>query len=183
MENTLAVLALGSNIGDYTTNIQKAIREIAQECGRVRKVSSLYTTKPLPTEGNSGDDYRNLVILIETPLTPKALIGKTLEIERRLGRIREENIKWEPRTIDIDIITYGAEIIREEDLTIPHPRYHERDFVLLPLQEVAPDFRDPISNSSIQELINALPDDSRTIHSKASIEVPALRESYSKNVA
>ncbi len=158
-----AILALGSNLGDTTAHLQNAIKEISKLCGSVTKVSSIYTTKPLPAKGIEQGNFRNLVLLLETELSPKELLRKTLSIESKLGRVRENSIHWGPREVDIDIITYGEKIINAPGITVPHPRYRERDFVLIPIQEIAPEFIDPMSGDTIKTLVQNLSEGGNTI--------------------
>lgn len=131
-----AALGLGSNMGDPKANLAAAIARLdASEGISVRAVSSAYRTPPwgpIPQ-----DDYRNICLVIETVLSPRDLLGRCLEIERELGRVRD--VRWGPRIIDIDVLIYGGEQVEEEHLSIPHPRMGERAFVLVPLAEIWPD--------------------------------------------
>ncbi|ALV26951.1 2-amino-4-hydroxy-6-hydroxymethyldihydropteridine diphosphokinase [Pannonibacter phragmitetus] len=131
-----AALGLGSNMGDPKANLAAAIARLdASEGISVLAVSSAYRTPPwgpIPQ-----DDYRNICLVIETVLSPRDLLGRCLEIERELGRVRD--VRWGPRIIDIDVLIYGGEQVEEEHLSIPHPRMGERAFVLVPLAEIWPD--------------------------------------------
>jgi 2-amino-4-hydroxy-6-hydroxymethyldihydropteridine diphosphokinase len=131
----LAFLALGSNLGDRLGNLQQAVNLLAaREMVEVLRSSRVYETEPV---GPPQPDYLNAVIEIETTLLPRALLEVCLGVERDMGRERKE--RWGPRVIDIDVLTYGQEEIREPGLEIPHPRMHERAFVLAPLLELTAD--------------------------------------------
>lgn len=135
MKENKAFIGIGTNIGDRDNNIKNALIEIS-EIAKIRKKSSIHETKPIGYIDQN--DFLNMVIEIETKLRPLDLIIKLQEIEHKVGRVK--NIKNGPRIIDLDILTYGDEIINEPNLTIPHPRMHERDFVMKPLKEISNDF-------------------------------------------
>lgn len=132
-----AFLALGSNIGDKTGHIRRAVAAIAALPGtRVTARSALYRTPPW---GKTDQDwFANAAIAVETTLGPEALLEACLAIEAELGRVRRE--RWGPRVIDIDLLTHGETRISTDRLTLPHPAMAERAFVLVPLGEIAPDF-------------------------------------------
>ncbi len=131
-----AYLGLGSNLGERLDNLQEAVDQLnASPETRVLRSSRVYETDPVG--GPSQPDYLNAVIEVETALDARELLEVCLSIEDALGRVREE--RWGPRTIDIDLLTFGAEEISDEELTVPHPRMHERGFVLLPLLELDAD--------------------------------------------
>ncbi len=131
-----AALGLGSNIGDTRAHLDAALSELAATPGIVVVArSSDYRTPPWGPVPQ--DDYRNACAVIETRLSPRALLERCLEVERKLGRVRD--IRWGPRVIDIDVLVYGRERVEEEGLSIPHPRMGERAFVLVPLAEIWPD--------------------------------------------
>jgi len=126
-------ISIGSNLGNRQANIDAAIEKLQQvDEIEVKKVSGIYETKPVG--GPKQPDYLNAVIEIDTELTPGELLAALHEIENSLGRKR--SIKDGPRTIDLDILTYGDEKIDEPDLRIPHPRMNEREFVQRPLREL-----------------------------------------------
>ncbi len=129
-----AVVALGSNIGDREQAVRAAVAAL-RSAGEVLAVSSLHETEPVG--GPEQPDYLNAVLLLDTPLGPDALLAFAQQVEDRLGRVRTE--RWGPRTIDIDIVAYDDVVSDDPDLTLPHPRAHERAFVLLPWLEVEPD--------------------------------------------
>ncbi|MDB8438802.1 2-amino-4-hydroxy-6-hydroxymethyldihydropteridine diphosphokinase [Turicibacter sanguinis] len=134
----LAYLSLGSNIGDKKKYLYDAIKLLDGYKGiRIVKLSSLYETSPW---GYTEQDlFMNLVVLIETSLSPVELLDCCQFIEQELGRVRL--IKWGPRVIDVDILLFEDETINTERLTIPHPFMTERDFVMIPLCEIAKDLK------------------------------------------
>ena len=131
-----ACLALGSNLGDKVGHLRQAAAAIAQlPQTRILAQSSIYRTPPW---GKTDQDwFANAALSVETALSPHALLEAVLEIERRLGRIRRE--RWGPRIIDIDVLTHGDAVLATDTLTLPHPAMTERAFVLVPLNEIAPD--------------------------------------------
>lgn len=151
---TEVYIGLGSNLGDKKQNIEEALEYIKEKC-EILKISSLYETEPVGYKDQ--DWFLNGVVKIGTHVGPQELLGFILLIEKRLGRVR--TIKNGPRIIDLDILFYGNEIINEPNLIVPHPRLHERGFVLVPLQEVAPDLMHPIFRKTIQELLSNLGDE------------------------
>lgn len=133
---TTAYLGLGSNLGDRLANLQSAVELLAAQPGvKVVRSSRVYETDPVG--GPPQTDYLNAVVEVETGLSPRELLDACMEVERLLGRIRNE--RWGPRIIDVDVLTYGEEEIDEPGLMVPHPRMHERGFVLVPLIELAAD--------------------------------------------
>ncbi|HVW96973.1 MAG TPA: 2-amino-4-hydroxy-6-hydroxymethyldihydropteridine diphosphokinase [Mucilaginibacter sp.] len=148
-------LLLGSNMGDRQQYLQSAVNLINSRIAPVCLLSSVYETQ---SWGKTDEpDYLNQVLSLETQMAAGDLLLEVLNIERDLGRIREE--KWGSRTIDIDILFYGEEIIRETGLIIPHPELHRRRFTLEPLAEIAGDFVHPILNKTILSIKNELKDD------------------------
>lgn len=133
---TTAYLGLGANLGDRLANLQRAVDLLAEVSGlRVARSSRVYETEPVG--GPEQPEYLNAVVEVETDLAPHDLLEACLSVETRMGRVRAE--PWGPRTIDVDVLTYGDETIDEPDLVIPHPRMHERGFVLVPLAELTAD--------------------------------------------
>lgn len=126
-----AYLSLGSNMGDRRAHLKDAVASIEG----VVAVSDVYETSPVG--GPPQDDYLNLVVAIDTPLTPRELLGVCHRLEAAAGRVRGE--RWGPRPLDVDILWTDLGPVDEPDLTIPHPRMHERRFVLEPLRELAPE--------------------------------------------
>jgi 2-amino-4-hydroxy-6-hydroxymethyldihydropteridine diphosphokinase len=131
------VLAFGSNLGDKEANIQKAIDAISKSCGKVAQVSPYYYSAP---EGFvSENEFVNGCLLLLTDLNPYLLLNELKSIEKKLGRSKNA-AQYEDRCIDLDIIFYESLCIQSPDLQIPHPRYQEREFVLVPLQSLKLDF-------------------------------------------
>jgi 2-amino-4-hydroxy-6-hydroxymethyldihydropteridine diphosphokinase len=133
MQKQIAYLGLGSNIGNKFEYIEKAIEHISRNSKiEIIKQSSYYETNPVGYEDQ--ESFINMCLEIETDFSPLQLLEETQKIENSLGRTRE--IRWGPRTIDIDILLYSDLIMKNSILTIPHPRMTERAFVLIPLQEI-----------------------------------------------
>jgi 2-amino-4-hydroxy-6-hydroxymethyldihydropteridine diphosphokinase len=147
-------LLLGSNLGDRHLFLNKAIKCIEDDIAPVIKTSSVYETQSWGK--TDAPDYLNQVLLLQTDMPPQAVLKKVLDIENILGRHREE--KWGPRTIDIDILFYGHEVINGPGLNIPHPQMHSRRFTLEPLAEIAPNLLHPVFNKNILALKNQLKD-------------------------
>ena len=128
-------LGLGSNLGDCQANIDRAIELISERVGEVIRRSSLIETEPWGFE--SENKFLNGVILCETALTPRQVLRKTQKIERDMGRKKKtSSLQYSDRPIDIDILLYDDLTVDEPDLQIPHPRMQERDFVMIPLQQL-----------------------------------------------
>lgn len=131
-----AYLGLGANLGDRLENLQRAADLLAEEPGvTVVRSSRVYETEPLG--GPEQPDYLNAVVEVRTDLPPHDLLEACLGVEARMGRVRAE--RWGPRTIDVDLLTYDDRTIDDPDLVVPHPRMHERGFVLVPLSELTAD--------------------------------------------
>jgi 2-amino-4-hydroxy-6-hydroxymethyldihydropteridine diphosphokinase len=129
-----AVIALGSNLGNRELYIDSAVAELA----KIIEITHLSTNHETdPVGGPEQPKYLNAIAIAETELDPRELLIVMLEIENKLGRKRE--VHWGPRTIDLDLIVFGDEIIDSETLVLPHPRAHERKFVLEPWLEIEPD--------------------------------------------
>jgi len=151
-----AVLLLGSNLGDRRLYIEQAIQSIGRTCGTIKRRSSIYKTGPW---GNTEQpEYLNAAIVVTTLLTPAGLWARLSDIEQKAGRERTQ--KWGPRTLDLDILYYGTDIIDTPSLTIPHPGIALRKFTLIPLCELLPDFAHPVLKKSHRELLMCCPDQS-----------------------
>lgn len=151
---TKAYLGLGTNLGQKKENLEKAL-EILNSHGSIQvlKVSSFYETDPVGYENQ--DKFLNAAVVCETSLGPYELLDFIQEIEKALKRVRE--IRWGPRTIDVDILLYDSlELLDEPRLIIPHPRMVEREFVLAPLSEIAPEMVHPGTGKSIALLLEEL---------------------------
>ena len=132
------LLALGANVGDPRANLERAIALLCDaDLVRLRARSSDYQTPPWGVEQQP--EFVNLCLIVETALTPAALLERTQEVERALGRDRAHEVHWGPRPIDIDILAYDDIVIDEAGLKLPHPHMLERAFVLVPLAEIAPE--------------------------------------------
>lgn len=135
----IAYLSLGANLGDRAGYLRAALQRLAEGGVRLRRVSGLYETEPVG--GPPQPAYLNLVAEVETDLSPQALLVRCQEIESELGRVRTE--RWGPRTVDLDLLLYEGVTLQEPGLTLPHPRLMERQFVLVPLAEIAPELQLP----------------------------------------
>ena len=144
---TVCALSLGSNIGNRLENIRQAV-VLMKPLGEVTKRSAVYETPPWGVEEQPR--FLNVCILLETDEPPKALLGKLKKIEQAVGRTKHE--RWRPREIDVDILTYGGEVIDDEGLTVPHPRMRERAFVMIPLSEIAPDMKIPADDCEVSAI-------------------------------
>jgi len=142
-------LGLGSNVGEREQHLQVAVERLHSRGLHVTRVSSVYETEPQGLRDQRW--FLNMVVEAESELFPRQLLSRIVKIERELGRRR--TVENGPRTIDIDILFFGNAIVQTGELTIPHPRFAERRFVLAPLAELAPDLRDPVSRRTIRELL------------------------------
>ena len=143
-------LGLGSNVGDRRENLRLALRWLEPQC-HVLAVSSLYRSEAVVLEGQPpGPDYLNAACEVATSLEPLDLLRFVKEIEHAIGR--RPAPRWSPRPIDIDILLYGEAVVQSDDLVIPHPMLAERNFVMAPLAELAPEAVHPVLGKTIGEL-------------------------------
>jgi 2-amino-4-hydroxy-6-hydroxymethyldihydropteridine diphosphokinase len=145
------IVALGSNLGDKIRNIDTAIRLLTED-GDVRLVARSRNFATPPWGKTDQDWFVNACIAVSTELSPRELLVRCKDIERRMGRVPAE--KWGPRLIDLDLLVYGTMAINEPDLVLPHPHIGERAFVLAPLMDIAPDA--VIGGRSVRELYTAV---------------------------
>ena len=143
-----AVIALGANIGNPQENLDLAIA-LLREATDVKKVSTYHSTAPVG--GPEQDNYINAVVTLESELPAADLLSLLHGIEKSMGRVREE--RWGPRIIDLDLIQYGGLLVSDEKLTLPHPRAHERRFVLAPWFEIEPEAI-LLTHGRISDLLN-----------------------------
>lgn len=143
-----AFISIGSNIGNRFQHLKDSIQALHSHDGvSVVSVSSIYETAPVGYTDQA--DFLNVVISVSTELDAHELLATCQEIEHELGRVRD--IRWGPRTVDLDILLYNHEDIETERLIVPHPRMHERAFVLIPLLEIAPTVVHPVTGSPYSE--------------------------------
>lgn len=132
---TVAYVGFGSNLGDRLVLLARAVHLLANPKVKIGAISSVYETAP---QGNVDQpSFLNLVVQIETDLTPRELLRHTQAVEAKLGRVRD--LRWGPRTVDLDILLFGEQVIDEDGFQVPHPRMVQRAFVLVPLLELDPD--------------------------------------------
>ena len=148
-------LSLGSNLGDRISHIQQAVSSLSMlENVQIIKTSSFYETEPW---GNKNQNwFVNACVALDTTLTPLDLLKECQRIEMQLGRMRINEEKWGQRAIDIDILMYDNEIISDNVLTVPHPYFHLRAFVLVPMLEVKADLVHPVLNKTVSEIYDEL---------------------------
>ncbi len=155
----IVILGLGSNMGNREAKLSEAVSCIEENIGTIVKSSSVVETEPWGFESDS--KFLNSAVEVDTKLTPSGVLGAILMIEARLGRVRSEK-QYSSRVIDIDILFYDDLIMNEISLKIPHPLLHKRKFVLVPLNEIVPDFVHPVLKESISSLLMHC-DDNRNI--------------------
>ena len=150
-----ACLLLGSNLGERAVLLAQARTFIGQDCGALVKVSAVYETEPV---GFSADTmFLNQAVLIDTALSPQSLLERCLLIESSLGRVRVDGeTRYHARSMDIDILFYGDVVCQMPELTLPHPRLHQRRFALEPLAEVVPEWVHPQLGLTALELLYSL---------------------------
>ncbi len=149
---TQAAIALGSNIGDRLGTMRQAVMLLEERSLRISASSDVFETPPWGMENQPR--FLNACVLAETDILPRALLELLLNIESDLGRIRR--YKWGPREIDLDLLFYDDQVFNESGLVLPHPQMHRRAFVLVPLLQIAPDWRHPVLGKSIRELAGSM---------------------------
>jgi 2-amino-4-hydroxy-6-hydroxymethyldihydropteridine diphosphokinase len=151
----IAYLLLGSNMGNSQQQLVKAQKNIQQQIGSITRQSGLYQTAAW---GNTKQpDFLNQVIIVHTLLTAENTMQTILAIEKKMGRIRTK--KNAPRIIDIDILFFNKEIIETKNLSVPHPQLQNRNFVLIPLNELSPNLKHPVLHKTIHQLLRISPDE------------------------
>jgi len=160
-EAVTAYLSLGSNLGDRIANILDAIEELRPLCTTPIRRSALYETEPTDLEDQPW--FINAVVEMETPIPPCDLLAACHRIEQSAGP--EKAVRFGPRFLDIDLLLYGQEAIREADLEVPHPRMHERRFVLVPLLELCPEVTDPRDGSRFADVLERLDEGKKVLRS------------------
>ena len=151
IDEHIVYLSLGSNQGDRIGNIQSAIELIQARIGTLRKQSSIYETPPLGFEADL--DFLNCCIEVSTSLNPTSLLEATQKIEHELGRKRPQSAGYASRTIDIDTVFYDSLVDNSPKMTLPHPRFRSRKFVLEPLCELNKNGLDPVTNLTMKQLL------------------------------
>jgi len=149
-EPRTAFIGLGSNI-EPETHLAAAVRLLAKRV-RITGVSPVYRTAPWGVPDQA--PFLNAVLRVETGLEPEPLLDALLDIERSCGRVRA--VRYGPRTLDLDLLSYEGRVLNTERLTLPHPHLHERGFVLVPLSDLAPDWRHPVQGRTASQLLAAV---------------------------
>lgn len=151
-------ISIGSNKGDKFKNLQNSVDLIHYKIGCILSISKVYKS---PAMGFEGDEFLNACIIVESTLNSKVVMQLLLNIEKNLGRTRSEKKGYESRTIDLDVIFYADEVISTKKLTTPHPEMHKRKFVLLPLNDIAPQMVHPKKEKDVAELLENCKDESQ----------------------
>ena len=159
MQKNVFFLLLGTNLGHRIALLREAVQQIERQIAPVLRQSAIYETAPWGVTNQP--TFLNQVLQLESILHPIDILQRALKIEKELGRERHE--RWGARLIDIDLLYYGDVILKMTDLTVPHPRLHERRFTLVPLAEIAPDFVHPILKKNNQELLAICTDSGEVI--------------------
>ena len=149
-----AILLIGGNLGDRTGHLKEAVDLIGKLVGKVEKTSALYETAAWGV--TEQPDYLNQGLVVSTDMDALTLLHTVLEIERNIGRIRQQ--KWGARVIDIDVIFFNKEVINLPELKVPHPQLQFRQFVLVPLQEIIPNWEHPVLHKTIHTLLKQCTD-------------------------
>lgn len=150
VQATTFYIALGSNKGDKIQNLQLAVNAIYAEVGNIKLISKVYKS---PAFGFEGDDFLNACLVLDSYLKPQEVLKTLLKIEKDLGRSRSEGPGYEARTIDLDVLFAGNEIINTKTLKVPHPEIEKRRFVLLPLNDIGANIKHPKIGKTVSELL------------------------------
>jgi len=150
-----AYIAIGSNLGDRSQTIERALNAIGSH-PTIEIITRSTIIETAPVGDIEQGAYLNGVIQVRTTESPRELLDALLGIESAFGRERDNEQRWGPRTLDLDLIVYSDQVIDEPGLQVPHPRLHERSFVLIPLAEIAPDLMLPVYNETPRRLLEAL---------------------------
>ncbi|MFG2950921.1 2-amino-4-hydroxy-6-hydroxymethyldihydropteridine diphosphokinase [Streptomyces adustus] len=165
-----AVLSLGSNLGNRLETLQAAVDALEDTPGvRVKAVSPVYETEPWGVEPGSQPSYFNAVVVLKTTLPPSSLLERAHAIEEAFHRVRDE--RWGPRTLDVDIIAYAGTVSDDPRLTLPHPRAHERAFVLAPWYDVDPEAELP-GRGPVADLLDIVTRDGVTAREDLELRLP-----------
>ena len=158
VETVTTYVGLGSNLGDRAGNLLLAVRGLIEASICVRRMSAIYETEPV--EGvQSPTNFLNMVVEAEVSnVSPEQMLARMFRVEYLLGRKRE--FQNSPRTVDLDLLFFGETVYQSDIVTVPHPRIHLRRFVLVPLDEIARNFKHPVFNKTIIELLEETPDKS-----------------------
>ncbi|MFV0388799.1 MAG: 2-amino-4-hydroxy-6-hydroxymethyldihydropteridine diphosphokinase [Pyrinomonadaceae bacterium] len=160
LQTTTVYLSIGSNLGDRAGNLLLAVRGLMESGLTVKRLSGIYETSPVDVENQ--DNYLNMVAeVVLTNITPSQLLARMIRLEFLLGR--RHKFTKAPRTVDVDLLTFGSQIVKKEFLKIPHPAMHKRRFVLTPLAELSPQLVIPTFEITVSEMLDALDDDAEVV--------------------
>ena len=173
LKPTVAYIGLGSNLGDRVAYLRSAVNAI-QHLGDSITVSSVYESEPFGVGDDEQPMYLNMVVSIQTKLEPEKLLSELMDIERANGRVRIR--RNESRTLDLDVLMFGEDLIETSVLTVPHPRMHERAFVMLPLAEIAPHSVHPALQRTMSEIAAELPN--RSVRRVGRIDAALAQTSF-----